>query len=253
MHGMVERCQGPVTHGRVGSRWQGSRLERFEGRVALEDLDERHAGRGAEFVAVEAAQTAKEGEQGKRSERACCCGRDAWAGGFDGRAADLSDVRVVLLLSASAIAMPPAGPSSLQRRLRTRQRKVNRASAASVACLRSPCCKNANPCHLRCRHQLAARGSQLVPAQVQLGDLVALHRREERAHVHWAEHLHAEVHCLAARRLALELDQRGAVRLDHLVLQARDQRLVVRVGERTAARHVALVCHLDLRVAVEGA
>eukprot|EP00964_Phaeocystis_antarctica_P043587 scaffold25015_cov52-Phaeocystis_antarctica.AAC.2 len=52
---------------------------------------------------------------------------------------------------------------------------------------------------------------------------------------------------LAARRLALDFHQRGAVRLDHLVLQARDQRLVVGVGERTAARHEALEHHLDLR------
>eukprot|EP00964_Phaeocystis_antarctica_P007011 scaffold3797_cov55-Phaeocystis_antarctica.AAC.1 len=81
-------CGAAVTHGRVGSRWQGSRLERREGRVALEDLGERHATLGAELVVAEAAHAAKEGEKGKRSERACCCGRDAWAGGFDGRAAD---------------------------------------------------------------------------------------------------------------------------------------------------------------------
>eukprot|EP00964_Phaeocystis_antarctica_P061814 scaffold36961_cov56-Phaeocystis_antarctica.AAC.2 len=149
--------------------------------------------------------------------------------------------------------MPPAGPRSFQPRLRTRQRKVKRASAGERCMLSGRSCKNASPWHLRCRHQLAARGPQLVDHQAQLGDLVALHRREERAHVMGAEHLQAEVHLLAARRLALDLDQRGAVRLDHLVLQARDQRLVVRVGERTAARHVALVSHLDLRVAVEGA
>ena len=61
-----------LTHGRVGSRWQGSRPERREGRVALEDLGERHATLGAEVVVVEAAQTAKEGEKGECSERACC-------------------------------------------------------------------------------------------------------------------------------------------------------------------------------------
>eukprot|EP00964_Phaeocystis_antarctica_P136634 scaffold101082_cov49-Phaeocystis_antarctica.AAC.2 len=106
----------------------------------------------------------------------------------------------------------------------------------------------------RCRHQRTARGSQLVEHHIQLGDLVALDRREERAHVLGTEHLLAEVHSLAARRrLALELHQRGAVRLDHLVLQVRDQRLVVGVGERTAARHVLLVKHLDMRVAIEGA
>jgi hypothetical protein len=93
----------------------------------------------------------------------------------------------------------------------------------------------------------------LVHPQVQLGDLVALHRREERAHVQGAEHLTAEVHIPAARRLALDFHQRGAVGLDHLVLQGRDQRLVVGVGERAAARHVVLAIHIDLRVAVEGA
>jgi hypothetical protein len=93
----------------------------------------------------------------------------------------------------------------------------------------------------------------LVVAQVQLSDLVALHRREERAHVLGAEHLITEVHCPAARRLALDCHQRGAVRLDHLVLQGRDQRLVLGVGERAAARHGLLEKHRDLRVAVEGA
>ena len=39
--------------------------------------------------------------------------RDAWAGGFDGRAADPSVLRVVLLLRASASAMPPLGPRLL--------------------------------------------------------------------------------------------------------------------------------------------
>jgi hypothetical protein len=59
--------------------------------------------------------------------------RDAWAGGFDGRAADVSSVRVVLLLRASASAMPPLGPSLLFMSLRKRRReKVKRASAASV-------------------------------------------------------------------------------------------------------------------------
>ena len=62
-------CGAAVMHGRVGSRWQGSRLEVREGRVALEHLGERHASRGADAVAVEAAHTAKEGEQGESSER----------------------------------------------------------------------------------------------------------------------------------------------------------------------------------------
>ena len=50
-------------------------------------------------------------------------GSCARASGFDGRAADSSSLRVVLLLSASASAMPPSGPSSLSRSLRTRRRK----------------------------------------------------------------------------------------------------------------------------------
>eukprot|EP00964_Phaeocystis_antarctica_P018375 scaffold10153_cov65-Phaeocystis_antarctica.AAC.3 len=62
-------CCGAVTHGRVGSIWQGSRLERREGRVALEGLGERHATRGAEVVEAEAAQTAKAGEKSECSER----------------------------------------------------------------------------------------------------------------------------------------------------------------------------------------
>eukprot|EP00964_Phaeocystis_antarctica_P001631 scaffold860_cov57-Phaeocystis_antarctica.AAC.1 len=62
-------CCAAVTHGRVGSRWQGSRPERREGRVALERLDERHASHGAEFVLPEAAHTAKEGEKGGCSAR----------------------------------------------------------------------------------------------------------------------------------------------------------------------------------------
>ena len=48
---------------------------------------------------------------------------DAWAGGFDGRAADSSVLRVVLLFRASASAMPPSGPRLLPARLRTRRRQ----------------------------------------------------------------------------------------------------------------------------------
>ena len=100
-----------LTHGRVGSRWQGSRLERREGRVALEGLGERHATLRTEVVVAEAAHTAKDAEKGECSERACCWGLDARAREWvrDGRAADSSDVRVVLLLRASASAMPAAG------------------------------------------------------------------------------------------------------------------------------------------------
>ena len=50
-------------------RWQGSRPELLEGRIFLEGLGDRHATRGAEFVALEAAQTGKEGGKGKSSER----------------------------------------------------------------------------------------------------------------------------------------------------------------------------------------
>ena len=38
-------------------RWQGSRLEPLEGRVALEGLGERHAALGAELVVAEPALT----------------------------------------------------------------------------------------------------------------------------------------------------------------------------------------------------
>ena len=48
---------------------------------------------------------------------------DAWVSGFDGWAADQSVFRVELLLSASASAMPPSGPSLLQTSLRTRQKE----------------------------------------------------------------------------------------------------------------------------------
>ena len=48
---------------------------------------------------------------------------DTWVSGLDGRAADRSSFRAVLLLRASASAMPPSGPSLLWSSLRTRQRK----------------------------------------------------------------------------------------------------------------------------------
>ena len=44
--------------------------------------------------------------------------------GFNGRAADSSLSRVVLLLRASASAMPPLGPSSFSLSLRTRQKEA---------------------------------------------------------------------------------------------------------------------------------
>ena len=57
---------------------------------------------------------------------------NAWAGGFDGRAADLRYVRVVLTFSASASAMPPSGPRLLLKTLHKRRRWVKSVNAASV-------------------------------------------------------------------------------------------------------------------------
>ena len=59
-----------------------------------------------------------------------------WVGGFDGRAADSRCLRVVLLLRASASAMPPSGPSlSVKLSLRTQQRKrVKRGESRELAC-----------------------------------------------------------------------------------------------------------------------
>ena len=45
-------------------QWQGGRLELFEARVALKGLSKRDTTLGAEVVAVEPAQTAKDGEEG---------------------------------------------------------------------------------------------------------------------------------------------------------------------------------------------
>ena len=62
----------------------------------------------------------REGET-ERVQQACMLwALKARAEGFDHRAADLSFFRVVLLLSASASAMAPSGPSSLKPSLRTR-------------------------------------------------------------------------------------------------------------------------------------
>ena len=69
----------------------------------------------------------------------------------------------------------------------------------------------------------------MVGVQLQRNDLVALHCREQRVHVHRADHLRGEVYGLAARRFALGYDERVAVRLDHLVFQAFDERLVIGV------------------------
>jgi hypothetical protein len=59
MHGSAEGWERPCRMGRW-VRWQGSRLQRLEGGVALEGLGKRHAILGAELVELEAAQTAKE-------------------------------------------------------------------------------------------------------------------------------------------------------------------------------------------------
>ena len=61
-------------------------------------------------------------------------GRKAWAGGFDGRAADRSSLRVVLLFRDSAIAMPPSGPSLLNSSLRTRRRQGEKGKWSERAC-----------------------------------------------------------------------------------------------------------------------
>ena len=119
-------------------RWQGSGLELREGRVSLEGLGECHAILGAEVVAGEAAQTAKEGEKDECSERVCCAAVTAWAGGFDGRAAHRSILRVVLTLSASAIAMPPSGPRLFHSRLRKRERKGRKGQCTSGSLARMP-------------------------------------------------------------------------------------------------------------------
>ena len=110
---------------------QGSRLEVREGGVALEGLGERHAALGAELVVAEPAHTAKEGEK-EQVQRACMLwGLKVWVGGFDGRAADSSHSRVVLLLRASASAMPPLGPSSLSPSLRSHGKGRVRRSECS--------------------------------------------------------------------------------------------------------------------------
>ena len=99
-------------------RRQGSRLGVLEGGVALQRLGERHAALGDELVAVEPAHTVTgRVRRSKCSEGACCVGaKGQWVGGFDGTAADRSSARVVLLLRASASAMPASGPSLLSRR-----------------------------------------------------------------------------------------------------------------------------------------
>ena len=70
---------GPQGMGRW-VRWQGSRLERLEGGIALQGLGERHATLGAEVVVAEAAHTAKAGGKGRCSERACAVGPQGMGG-----------------------------------------------------------------------------------------------------------------------------------------------------------------------------
>ena len=83
-------------------------------------------------------------KRGKCSERVhalgakrlkCMGGR-----GFNGRAADLSILTVVLLLRASASALPPLGPSLLSLSLCTQQRKdeLGRVQRARVPLAREP-------------------------------------------------------------------------------------------------------------------
>ena len=59
---------------------------------------------------------------------------DAWAGGFDGRVADKSHVRVVFPFKASAIAMPASGPSLLLPRLRKRRWTDGKGKGSELAC-----------------------------------------------------------------------------------------------------------------------
>ena len=80
---------------------------------------------------------------------------DAWVSGFDGWAADQSVFRVVLLLSASASAMPPSGPSLLKRSLRTRQ--TEGCEGASAASRGAPLARHAHPSALGSRAGLTAR------------------------------------------------------------------------------------------------
>ena len=93
-------------------RWKGSRLEIREGRVLLEGLGDRHATLGAELVAVEAAHTAKAGEQGKGCERGARKKANPYPW-FEGlpSCAHLSVVSVVFVFSAAATSAPPAAPS----------------------------------------------------------------------------------------------------------------------------------------------
>ena len=68
-----------------------------------------------------------------------------------------------------------------------------------------------------------------------------LYRRHQRAHVLRAEQLAGEVDGpLTSDRLALELDDHVAERIDHRVLEALDELPVVGVGERAAARQILL-------------
>ena len=89
--------------------------------------------------------------------------------------------------------------------------------------------------------------------------MVAIRRRIQRVHVDKAYHLPFEVHMPAGasrhvcrapktpRFLALDLHKRVTEGLNHLVFKARDDLKIVRVGERTAARHKLCIIHADIR------
>ena len=66
-----------------------------------------------------------------------------WVSGFDGRAANVSLFRVVLLLRASASAMPPSGPSLLLPKLCTQQKE--RVGREQVPRAVGPSIEQANP------------------------------------------------------------------------------------------------------------
>ena len=104
----------------------------------------------------------------------------------------------------------------------------------------------------RLRQHPAALGSQLVGLQVQPRDPVLLHRLHERLDVLGAEQLGLEVH--GPRPVlgpAPALDDRVAVRLDHLVLDVLNELRVAGDGESAAARQLLLERDLDLGVLLE--
>ena len=90
--------------------------------IVVEDQLEAAAGRRSEgLLGIVAEVVAVQPATGRGFVGGCS--HKAWVGGFDSRAADQRDSRLVLLLRASANAMPASGPSSLLVSLRTRQKE----------------------------------------------------------------------------------------------------------------------------------